>query len=60
MDVLVTWPAYAEGLQRDGTRAVLLHYPRMIHGFVFLSGAIPRGLDAMRDICALIKSEMRG
>jgi acetyl esterase/lipase len=49
---------YARLLQRDGTRAVVLHYPAMIHGFFSLSGAIPRGLDAIRDVCTLARTEL--
>jgi acetyl esterase len=49
---------YARLLQRDGTRALVLHYPAMIHGFFSSSGAIARGLDAIRDVCALARAEL--
>jgi acetyl esterase len=48
--------AYARRLEQAGVAVTCTRYDGMIHPFFSLSGAIPRGLDAIQQVAGAVKS----
>jgi acetyl esterase len=50
---------YIERLRDAGVAVTARHYPDQIHGYAFMPGVIPAANDAITDIAALIRVELR-
>lgn len=51
--------AYGLRLEEAGVPVTYLHYPKLVHGFASMGGAVPAARRAMEEICAALNPLMK-